>query len=118
MGRNLQHNPFFCISRMLASAALGLAFLLNSSLSLGQMSTASTPKDTASDWKQVEEALGRPGQTQPGDVIKFSMPRKDLHVALKGVDIKPALALGSWVAFKRDGGAGRNGDGRLGSHRG
>jgi Domain of Unknown Function (DUF1259) len=105
MGRNLQHNPFFCISRMLASAALGLAFLLNSSLSLGQMSTASTPKDTASDWKQVEEALGRPGQTQPGDVIKFSMPRKDLHVALKGVDIKPALALGSWVAFKRDGGA-------------
>jgi hypothetical protein len=42
---------------------------------------------------------------QPGDVIKFSMPRKDLHVTLKGVDIKPALALGSWAAFKRDGGA-------------
>jgi hypothetical protein len=31
------------------------------------------------------------------------MPRKDLHVTLDGVDVKPALALGSWVAFKRDG---------------
>ena len=31
------------------------------------------------------------------------MPRKDLHVVLNGVEIKPALALGSWAAFKRDG---------------
>ena len=48
--------------------------------------------------------MGRPGQMQPGDVIKFGMPRKDLHVVLGGVDIKPGLALGSWAAFKRDGG--------------
>ncbi len=47
--------------------------------------------------------MGRPGQMQPGDVIKFGMPRKDLHVVLDGVDIKPGLALGSWAAFKRDG---------------
>jgi hypothetical protein len=34
------------------------------------------------------------------------MPRKDLHVVLAGVQIKPGLALGSWAAFKRvDGGA-------------
>src|SRR5438876_8006459 len=57
------------------------------------------------EWKQVEEAMGRPGQMQPGDVIKFGMPRKDLHVTLKSVDIKPALALGSWAAFKQDGGS-------------
>jgi hypothetical protein len=30
------------------------------------------------------------------------MPRKDLHVVLNGVEIKPGLALGSWAAFKRD----------------
>jgi hypothetical protein len=42
---------------------------------------------------------------QPGDVFKFSLPRKDLHVVLDGVQIKPALALGSWVAFKSDGNA-------------
>jgi hypothetical protein len=32
------------------------------------------------------------------------MPRKDLHIVLDGVEIKPSLALGSWVAFKRDSG--------------
>ena len=103
MRRNLQDNLSLCILRMLASVAVGVAFLLNSPLTLGQMDTASAPKDIASDWKQVEDAMGRPGQPQPGDVIKFSMPRKDLHVTVKGVDIKPALALGSWAAFKRDG---------------
>jgi hypothetical protein len=36
-------------------------------------------------------------------VIKFGMPRKDLHIVLDGVDIKPGLALGSWAAFKRHG---------------
>jgi hypothetical protein len=58
---------------------------------------------TSSNWKDVEQAMGRPGQTQPGDVIKFAMPRKDLHVTLNGVAIKPGLALGSWAAFVRHG---------------
>jgi hypothetical protein len=89
--------------KTLANVVVGIAFLL-SYFSTGQTSAASSPKDAASDWKQVEDAMGRPGQMQPGDVIKFSMPRKDLHVTLKGVDIKPALALGSWAAFRRDGG--------------
>jgi Domain of Unknown Function (DUF1259) len=65
---------------------------------------ANTPTPAAGNWKQVEDAMGRPGQAQPGDVMKFAMPRKDLHVVLKGVDIKPALALGSWVAFKQSSG--------------
>src|SRR5579872_1740128 len=55
------------------------------------------------DWKQVEDAMGRPGQAQAGDVIRFGMPRKDLHVVLNGVEIKAGLALGSWAAFKRHG---------------
>jgi hypothetical protein len=41
---------------------------------------------------------------QPGDVQKYSFPRSDLQVTLGSVSIKPALALGSWVAFKRTGG--------------
>jgi Domain of Unknown Function (DUF1259) len=65
---------------------------------------SSTSLNAAADWKVVEEAMGRPGQMQPGDVIKFGMPRRDLHVVLDGVDIKPGLALGSWAAFKRDSG--------------
>ena len=67
-------------------------------------STTPGPTTEGADWKAVEQAIGRPGQMQPGDVIKFAMPRKDLHVSLDGVEIKPALALGSWAAFKRDAG--------------
>jgi hypothetical protein len=54
-----------------------------------------------SDWSQVERALGRKGTINSGDVMKFSFPRSDLTVTLDGVQLKPALALGSWVAFKR-----------------
>jgi hypothetical protein len=54
----------------------------------------------ASGWTSVEDALGRKGATQPGSVIKFSFPRSDLSVTVGGVTLKPALALGGWVAFK------------------
>ncbi len=67
------------------------------------VTSASCQTAAVSDWKQVEDAMGRPGQAQPGDVIRFAMPRKDLHVALNGVEIKPGVALGSWAAFKRHG---------------
>ena len=30
------------------------------------------------DWKAVEQALGKPGQLQPGDVFRVGMPRTDL----------------------------------------
>ena len=59
-----------------------------------------TDKASASNWKAVEQAMGRSGAMQPGEVYRFSMPRSDLKVTAKGVDIKPALALGSWAAFK------------------
>jgi hypothetical protein len=51
----------------------------------------------------VEQALGRAGTLMPGDVYKVSFPRSDLTVTLDGVTIKPALALGSWTAFKEIG---------------
>jgi hypothetical protein len=57
------------------------------------------------DWTSVDQALGRKGAIQPGDVMKYSFPRSDLQVTASGVAVKPALALGSWVAFKKIGGA-------------
>src|ERR1043166_8749057 len=54
-------------------------------------------------WKPVEQALGKSGSVQPGDVYKVSFPRSDLKVTVAGVELKPALALGTWVAFKRTG---------------
>src|SRR5881394_812383 len=57
------------------------------------------------DWKAVDQAIGRAGKAQPGGVYKYSFPRSDLKVRVGDVTIKPALALGGWVAFK---GAGRS----------
>ncbi len=52
------------------------------------------------DWSKVDQALGKAGADQPGGIHKYGLPRTDLHVTVDGVVIKPALALGGWVAFK------------------
>src|SRR5215469_6653235 len=59
-----------------------------------------SPALAAIDWSKVDEALGKAGTNQPGDVHKFSLPRSDLQVTVDGVPIKPSLALGGWLAFK------------------
>ena len=55
------------------------------------------------DWKAVEQALGKSGQLQPGDVFRVGMPRTDLAVTVKGVPVKAGFALGSYAAFKQMG---------------
>jgi hypothetical protein len=76
---------------------LGLA----GAIALALSSTGATAADN--DWQRVGEALGKPGQAMPGGVYRVGLPRTDLHVKLDGVDIKPGLALGSWVAFEKMG---------------
>ena len=51
------------------------------------------------DWQQVDDVFGRKAAVS-GDVHRYGFPRTDLSVTLDGVAIKPALALGGWVAFK------------------
>jgi Domain of Unknown Function (DUF1259) len=55
------------------------------------------------EWKGVEQAMGKPGTLQSGNVLRFGFPRSDLKVMVDGVQIKPTLALGSWVAFNKMG---------------
>ena len=50
------------------------------------------------DWKKVDAALGKTAAVS-GEVHRYGLPRSDLQVTLDGVAIKPALALGGWVAF-------------------
>jgi hypothetical protein len=57
----------------------------------------------ASDWSQVAQALGNSGSEMPGGVYRVGLPRTDLKVTLDGIEIKPALALGSWLAFQKIG---------------
>ncbi|HEX8847994.1 MAG TPA: DUF1259 domain-containing protein, partial [Gemmatimonadaceae bacterium] len=54
-------------------------------------------------WSAVENALGRKGTMNPGGVMKFSFPRRDLQVTADGVQLEPALALGSWIGFTSSG---------------
>ncbi len=59
--------------------------------------------DNKSEWQPVEQAIGRPGQAQADGAYKFSFPRSDFKVTVADVELKPALALGGWVAFSKPG---------------
>jgi hypothetical protein len=67
------------------------------------LSQGSSAHAVEPDWKAVEQALGKSGQVQPGDVFRVGMPRTDLSVTVKGVPVKPGFALGSYAAFKQMG---------------
>lgn len=62
-----------------------------------------TPIPAAPNWNQVDAALGRSGAEQGDGIRRYSFPRSDLRVRLDGVAIRPALALGSWLAFRETG---------------
>ncbi len=59
---------------------------------------------SAGPWDAVDAAFGRTGVDQAQGVRRYSFPRSDLSVSLDGVRVRPALALGSWVAFQPHGG--------------
>jgi hypothetical protein len=50
------------------------------------------------DTAKLDLVLGRSGQ-KTGDVYKVGFPRTDLQVSVRGLPIRPGLALGSWAAF-------------------
>lgn len=68
----------------------------------GESATAAA----APDWAAVDEALGRQGAMQDGGVRRYSMPRSDMQVSAGGVRLRPAFALGSWLALKPVAGGG------------
>lgn len=75
------------MKQSLTLLALGAALLLSQAA-----------RADAIDWKKVDAALGKTA-TVSGEVHRYGLPRSDLHVTLDGVAIKPALALGGWIAF-------------------
>src|SRR3954470_3407177 len=54
-------------------------------------------------WDPVAKALGRSGSEMPGGVYRVGLGRSDLKVTLDGVQVKPSLALGSYLAFQKMG---------------
>ena len=73
-------------------------------LAVSLMASASAACAQNVDWQKVDDAFGRKAAVISGDVHRYAFPRTDLTVTLDGVTIKPALALGGWVAFKPIGG--------------
>ena len=77
--------------------------LLGAAVASSAAAQAATPSDGGPRWMAVQQALGGTGAVQPGGVLRFGFPRTDLQVTVGDVTVKPALALGSWVAFRRTG---------------
>ena len=77
-------------SHLLATAGLALGLALSTSAA-------------ETDRSKVADALGKSGAEMPGGVYRVGLPRADLHVTLDGVELEPAFALGSWLAFKPSG---------------
>ena len=75
--RNILPIPVLCLAVMLSSPAVAADI----------------------DWSKVDTALGKTASVQ-GEVHRYGIPRSDLTVTLDGVQVKPALALGGWVAFE------------------
>jgi hypothetical protein len=67
---------------------------------------AAAPPNGGLDTAAINRALARTGSMQAdGVVYKVPAPRSDLKVTVGAISIKPGLALGSWMAFKKDGAA-------------
>jgi len=74
-------------SRLLATAGLALGLALPAAAA-------------ETDWSKVANALGKSGTETPGGVYRVGLPRSDLRVTVDGMAIKPAFALGGWLAFR------------------
>src|SRR5262249_688061 len=85
------------LSVFLSSALLLTVFAI---VQLRAQQSSSNASPAASNWKAIDDAMGRAGQDQPDGAHRFNMPRSDLKVTADGVEIKPGFALGSWAAFQ------------------
>jgi hypothetical protein len=72
-----------------------LALLVGGAVAM--LGTAAHAQDI--DWQKVDAAFGRKPAVA-GDVHRYGFPRTDLQVSVDGVAIKPAFALGGWIAIK------------------
>jgi hypothetical protein len=97
----------FCVNATISHTIMSMTFPARAAalvlLAAGTVTAfaGGAAAQTSAYWKPVQDALGQKGTVNPDGVLKFSFPRTDLTVVVDGVTLKPALALGSWMAFKR-----------------
>src|SRR5438046_1982321 len=98
---SLARKPRRVILSFAGLAAATLIALVACSAPQNQSGQSNNQQPSATDWKPVEQALGKAGTIQPDGVYKIGLPRTDLHVKVGDVEVKPSLALGSWIAFRK-----------------
>ena len=83
------------------SPAIAVAFVIAAFSFTTPASAQAGP--ASGPWARVDSVFGRHGAAQPGGVMKYSFPRSDLDIVVEGVKLRPAFALGAWVAFENAG---------------
>jgi hypothetical protein len=63
------------------------------------LSTVAAAQAQGIDWAKIDATFGRTAAVA-GEVHRYGFPRTDLQVTLEGVTIRPAFALGGWIAFQ------------------
>jgi uncharacterized protein DUF1259 len=63
------------------------------------VSTVAAANAQSIDWAKIDTTFARTAAVA-GTVHRYGFPRSDLQVALDGVTIRPAFALGGWIAFQ------------------
>jgi hypothetical protein len=86
------------MNKKLLSGVVILFVLISTSYLLAQAGS-----NKPGEWQAVEQAIGRSGQAQADGAYKFGFPRSDVKVTVAGIELKPALALGGWIAFNKPG---------------
>jgi Domain of Unknown Function (DUF1259) len=76
--------------------ALGL---LAATITLGLNAQPSQAQVTT-DWKAIENALGKHGEFKPGWIFRVSIPRKSIRVTINAQTLRPALAQNSYASFQ------------------
>ena len=87
------------MSLIAVGAVMGLSACASTS-EQGQSTSQEQASTSSTDWDTVGQAMGKDGKLMKGDVYRIDLPRSDLKVTSQGVEIKPALSLGSYTAFK------------------
>jgi hypothetical protein len=67
------------------------------------MGSPALAQDMPADYKQVLDALGRPGDFKEG-VLKVNIPRNDLKIVVDGVATPTPFGFGGWVALAKGSG--------------
>jgi hypothetical protein len=63
------------------------------------VSTAAAAHAQGIDWDKIDATFARKAAVA-GEIHRYGFPRTDLQVTLDGVTIRPAFALGGWIAFE------------------